>query len=444
MKQKKDIEYYITAAKQEPAGFTQEELRSLVLSKPTIGTATTTTSTIIKRIVTMTGIGITITGLFTAAWLWVAPQQAQTQSATQQGSTLNTTSSVVVVVPNSNAPQQSTTNKLLSVNTPSTNGTTSINTESKQQASVTGVKGLPASSSKSRSPYPKQYVPSVDNTSNTNPNFNVTEDQRNAVQLLSTYKIPAVLSFCDEQVPLEDIEVRERVDREFINNLQQSGKLLIYLKRAQRWFPVIEKILKEEKMHDDLKYLCVAESELAQVSSPLGALGFWQFMEETGNQYGLRINEYVDERMNVEKSTRAACKYFRNAKAKLNSWTLSAAGYNQGVTGTERAINFQGTDNFFDLYFNDETSRYVMRIVVIKYIMEHASQFGFTVNDDVMYQPYSTSSVAVTTAITNLNDWAKEHNTTYKYLKLLNPWLKKTELPEPPQNEPWYLLIPKQ
>jgi len=450
MNKNKPIEHYFNSAKQESVGFTQENLRGLVESAPTA--VHVPTSTLLQRIITMTAIGLTITGLCTAVWLWVSPQETQSQATlvhnqhtsaqTQKSESITPITTLVGTQKKINSNNSGSDN--FTINSSGTTNSKEISQKGEKSPNGSEVKGLPISTIKGKLPFAKPLTQRTDNSTNKKQNYNTISAQQNTAELLSTFTIPEELSFCDEKVPLDDIEVRERVDREFISTLQQSGKILMYLKRAQRWFPVIEKILKEENMHDDLKYLCVAESELTQARSPIGALGFWQFMEETALQYGMRVNEYVDERMNVEKSTRAACKYFRNAKVKLSSWTMCAAGYNQGITGTERAIDFQGTNNFFDLYLNEETSRYVLRIAVIKYIMSHSSQFGYLITDDVMYQPYNIESVAVTSAIPNLNNWANEHNTTYKYIKLLNPWLKKSELPAPPQGEQWNLSIPKQ
>ncbi len=187
---------------------------------------------------------------------------------------------------------------------------------------------------------------------------------------------PNQIDFAGEQAPLNVSDVRERLDRELLVNAYLDATTLLIIKRANRAFPVIEPILKQYGVPDDFKYLAVIESGLVNVVSPAGARGVWQFMPDTGKQYGLEINELVDERYHLVKSTEAACKYLLWAKSKLGSWTLAAASYNAGVAGVNKQMTFQGVDSYYDLLLNDETSRYVFRILALKEIMQHPAQYG--------------------------------------------------------------------
>lgn len=259
---------------------------------------------------------------------------------------------------------------------------------------------------------------------------------------ISSYKLPDKLDFCGEAVPLDIEEVKERAEREFYLLLQQPGQILLYLKRAGRYFPMYEKILKEQGVPDDLKYLSVAESALYMARSPKGAVGLWQFMSATARSLGLQVDDFVDERRHPEKSTVAAIKYLKGGYRKQKSWTSAAAGYNMGHGGFNENLNFQDGDSFYDLYLNDETSRYILRIVIIKEFMNNAEKYGFKLNDSDFYKPYEQKIVKVKSKISNLSDWAKKQGTTYKFVKLMNPWIKKRELPKP-KNGAYEIAVPK-
>lgn len=248
---------------------------------------------------------------------------------------------------------------------------------------------------------------------------------------VSSIELPKNMDFCGERVPLEVEEVRERVEREFYLLLQQQGQVILYLKRSGRYFPVFEKILKEQNMPDDLKYLSVAESALFMSRSGKGAMGLWQFMEGTARSHGMTVNEFVDERRNVIISTYAACKYLRTAHIKFNSWISAAASYNMGMGGLNENMTYQGQNNYFDLFLNEETSRYIFRIVVIKELMKNPEKYGFVLKKEQLYKPHRVKLVKEENAIPNLAQWAKAHGTTYKDVKLLNPWILKRELPAP-------------
>lgn len=259
---------------------------------------------------------------------------------------------------------------------------------------------------------------------------------------LSTLPMPSSLEFAGEEVPLDDPEIRKRFEREMLLNLQSDGQIMLYLKRSGEFFEMYDRILKEEDAPMDLKYLSVAESALFQSQSGKGAVGLWQFIPETGRRYDLRIDEFVDERRNPEKSTRAAARYLKDNYARYGSWYLAMAAYNMGEGATNDDLSFQGQRSFFDLYVNEETSRYPFRILAIKEIMEHPKKYGFYLDDGDYYRLPDYEKVEVTTAIPNLAEWAASKNSTYKDVKLANPWILKRSLPAP-NGSPWEILVPK-
>jgi len=266
----------------------------------------------------------------------------------------------------------------------------------------------------------------VDSTSKYFPFIRATAKEENiAMPLQNAYavKLPANVSFAGENVPLDDPEVRERLDRELTVNAYWQSSTILMLKRANRWLPTIEKILKEEGVPDDFKYLCMAESSLDNVSSPAGASGFWQFMKATGSQYGLVINGEIDERYHLEKATRAACRYLRSAKETTGSWTAAAAGYNMGNAGVNKQQNLQGETQYYKLLLNTETSRYVQRIVAIKIIHQNQKDYGFYLTKEDLYPELKFTTQQVATA-QNWVDFAKQNNTSYKMLRIYNPWIR--------------------
>jgi hypothetical protein len=240
--------------------------------------------------------------------------------------------------------------------------------------------------------------------------------------------IPEYVYFAGQKINLKDFDVRERFDRELLTNVYWQSQTILLLKRANRFFPTIERILKEEGLPDDLKYVALIESGLINVSSPVGASGFWQFMDKTGKQYGLTINNEVDERYHLEKATRAACKYFKESYVIFNDWGLVAASYNMGIEGLRRQLKNQTGNSYYDLYLNTETSRYVFRILAMKEIAEKPQQYGFYLAKNHLYEPISTMNLAVNYPITDLAAWAIQFKTNYKMVKLLNPWLRSNSL----------------
>lgn len=260
---------------------------------------------------------------------------------------------------------------------------------------------------------------------------------------ISSFELPKDLDFCGEEIPLDDPDVYKRMDREFLLNLQWDGQVMLYLKRSGEFFPLYEKLLKEADAPQDLKYLSVAESALYMAQSPKGAVGLWQFIETTAERYGLRVDAYVDERRHPEKSTRAAIRLLKDNYRRYGSWSLSATAYNMGEGATDDDLQFQRQKSYHDLYLNEETSRYIYRIVAVKEIMSHPEKYGFYLDDDDYYRMKPSREVTVTDAIPNLALWAEANGTSYHDVKLLNPWIRKRELPSPPAGDPWVIKVPK-
>lgn len=241
--------------------------------------------------------------------------------------------------------------------------------------------------------------------------------------------LPEDLAFCGESVPVMDQDVRERLDRELLVNTYWQSNSLLYHKRASKWFPIIEPILKENGVPDDFKYLALVESGLMNVVSPAGAVGFWQILKKTGQEYGLEVNDAIDERYNLEKATNAAAHYLKDAYDIYGSWTLAAASYNMGMSGVRRQLERQKVENYYDLLLNAETSRYVFRILAAKEIHEHPTKYGFHYRLKDLYLPQETYSIAVDTTVNDLVALANEHGVNYKILKIFNPWLRQAYLP---------------
>lgn len=274
-----------------------------------------------------------------------------------------------------------------------------------------------------------------------------TDDSEYLEQFWKNYQVYAVpfpedLYFAGEAVPMYDFEVRERVDREVVVNTYFQSASILHFKKAARWFPEIERILKAEGIPDDFKYLAVIESGLANAISGQGAVGYWQIMKNTGLELGLQIDEEVDERYDPIKSTYAACKYFKKAYKEFGSWTMVAASYNMGMAGLRRQVGQQGLDDYHGLYLNNETSRYIPRLLAVKLIMENPKKYGFHFRDSHLYKPLKTNTVEVDTAIADLVTFAKKQGITYKHLKVFNPWMRKTYLPAPKAGKRYAIQIP--
>lgn len=243
-----------------------------------------------------------------------------------------------------------------------------------------------------------------------------------------SWTLPDQLTFAGEEVPVKEIDVREKLDREMIVNTYWHSNAMLNMKRAHRWFPVIEPILEEEGVPADFKYLPIIESGLTNAVSPAGARGFWQFMKATGKKYDMEITEEVDERYNVEKSTRAACAFLKNMHKKYGSWALAAAAYNMGPGNLNKRLAQQKVERYWDLLLNSETSRYVYRIIAVRELLENPESYGFALGEEDLYAPYETVDIQVDSSISNLADFAIEQGINYKILKTLNPWLREPRL----------------
>ncbi|GAA4291528.1 lytic transglycosylase domain-containing protein [Aestuariibaculum suncheonense] len=241
-------------------------------------------------------------------------------------------------------------------------------------------------------------------------------------------QVPDDLEFSGEAVPIKNPDILERMDRELLVNTYWQSNGLLMFKRANKYFPVIEPILKKNGVPDDFKYLAVIESGLSNVVSPAGARGVWQIMPATAKENGLEVNDNVDERYNLEKSTEVACKYLLEAKEKLGSWTLAAAAYNAGNTGVARRLEEQNVNDYYDLLLGEETGRYLFRIVALKEILSHPAKYGFNFREKDLYQEVPTYKVKVDTAVTDFTKFAESFGINYKILKLHNPWLREPHL----------------
>jgi len=241
-------------------------------------------------------------------------------------------------------------------------------------------------------------------------------------------EIPDKMYFAGEKVPLDQFYVRESLDREIIANTFMHSSTILMFKRASRWFPVIEPILKKNNIPDDFKFLSLAESNFANVVSPSGAEGFWQFLKVTGQKYGLEITEEVDERYNVEKSTEAACQYFREAFQEYKNWTLVAASFNRGIDGVGKAVEKQHIMDYYNLFLIDETARYVYRILAMKQVYNNPVRYGFYLRQSDFYPPLSTYTVTVDSSISDLPAYARKIKINYRILKEFNPWLRRYTL----------------
>lgn len=259
------------------------------------------------------------------------------------------------------------------------------------------------------------------------------EDDAYRAHIAEKYRIyslplPAQATFAGELVPMDQWDVKEKLDRELLVNTYWHSNTLLAIKRAQRWFPVIEPILNEQGIPDDFKYLALIESGFTQVVSPAGATGFWQFLEATGKEYGLEINDEIDERYHVEKSTYAACHYLKDAYDQFGSWAMAAASYNMGTGGLWRQKDRQNAADYWNLLLNDETARYVFRILAVKEILNNADTYGFVIRPADLYQPIPYTEVMLDSAVTDFAQFAAKYNISYKDLKLANPWLRQNYL----------------
>jgi len=237
-------------------------------------------------------------------------------------------------------------------------------------------------------------------------------------------ELPKNMNFAGEPVPLDQPDIYERMDRELLVNTYWQSNGILMIKRSKKYFPIIEPILKANGIPDDFKYLAVAESGLTPIVSPAGATGFWQIMSYTGKEYGMEINSNVDERYNIEKSTQVACEYIKKAKEKFGTWTMAAASYNVGMAGIQNQMERQEQSGYYNLLLNDETERYVFRILAIKQVLSNPEKYSFNIDEDHLYKQIKTKTIQVDTAITDIPKFAKSFGLNYKQFKIHNPWMR--------------------
>jgi len=243
--------------------------------------------------------------------------------------------------------------------------------------------------------------------------------------------VPNNLTFAGEKVPVSMFDVRESLDRELHVNTYWHSQTVLLIKRANRFFPIIEPILEEKGLPNDFKYLAVAESALTHAVSPAGAVGFWQILEGTGKELGLEINDEVDERYHIEKSTYAACDFLIRSYNLYGNWTMAAASYNFGRNGINRQMVRQNNINYYDMVLGEEAERYLFRIIAFKVIFENQDRYGFFLREQDLYPPLDFFEVPVDSSVTSFAQFAEHFNTNYKMLKLLNPWLRESYLSNP-------------
>jgi membrane-bound lytic murein transglycosylase D len=254
-----------------------------------------------------------------------------------------------------------------------------------------------------------------------------TDELEQSIAAVS-YDLPRKVSFAGDSVPLNLPDVRERLDKELQINVYLHSSTLFLLKRANRWLPKMEAILLANDIPPDFKYLPLIESALLNATSPKNAVGYWQILESSGKELGLEITKEVDERYDPLKATEAACKYLKKAYAKFGNWTLVAASYNRGMGGVARDLEDQHVTNYYDLHMNEETSRYVFRLLAIKEIFEQPEKYGFKLKPEHLYQPESLKQVEVTESIKDLVTFSQAQGANYKLLKRHNPWLRQNRL----------------
>lgn len=273
-----------------------------------------------------------------------------------------------------------------------------------------------------------QAIQSPEVASQTTQTATSAEQQSSQTLRVEALDIPNVMTFAGERVPLQDTDVRERLDREIHVNTYWHSNMLLMIKKANRFFSEIEPLLKKYNLPDDFKYLAVAESGLDNVTSHAGASGFWQFMKATGKEYGLEINNYVDERYNLELATKVAAQYLINSKELFGSWTNAAAAYNAGNAGITKQMKRQDATDYYSLLLNSETGRYVFRILAFKEILSNPEKYGFYVDQQDLYQVIPTKTIIIDTPVEDFAKFAKQQGINYKILKIHNPWLRDTYL----------------
>jgi len=245
---------------------------------------------------------------------------------------------------------------------------------------------------------------------------------------IKAIKLPSDLNLAGERVPIEKKDIRERMDRELLVNTYWQSNGLLLIKRANKYFPILEPLLKKHGLPDDFKFLALAESAFTDETSSAGAAGIWHFMKRTGKEYGLEINKNVDERYHIEKSTKVAAAYLKKSKERFNSWTLAAAAYNAGNYGIHKQLEKQQVTNYYDALLANETERYIFRIIALKEVITNPKKYGFIFDNEDLYTHTKTRVIKVDTVISNITLFAKKFGITYKELKIHNPWLRENKL----------------
>jgi hypothetical protein len=257
----------------------------------------------------------------------------------------------------------------------------------------------------------------------------VTKMDNAIPQVIEPVDLDKPFDFAGERLPMDLPDVRERLDQELILNTYRHGNTLLNIKKSYRYFPVIERILAEYGLPEDLKYIAVAESDLSNATSPAGAKGFWQFMSATGRYYGLEISNEVDQRYDLEMATHAACKYLKDYYKRFGSWGLAAAAYNMGGTRLAKDLQEQKAETYFDLNLNQETMRYLFRLVAIKELLKDPRRFGFYLEENEGYTYLDDyTEVEVKTSINSIADFAADQGVSYRDIKYYNPWLISSRL----------------
>ena len=261
-------------------------------------------------------------------------------------------------------------------------------------------------------------------------NKNETDPQTSthATYKIKALKLPNNLNLAGERVPLEIPDVKERMERELLVNTYWQSNGLLLIKRANKYFPILEPLLKKYGLPDDFKFLALAESGFIDETSNVGAAGMWHFMQATGKEYGLEINSNVDERYDIEKSTKVAAEYLKKSQKRFNSWTLAAAAYNAGNYGVSKRLDEQEVTNYYDAKLPDETERYVLRIIALKEVISNPKKYGFVFENEDLYTLPKTRTIKVDTAISNITHFAKKFGMNYKEFKIHNPWLRENKL----------------
>jgi len=251
--------------------------------------------------------------------------------------------------------------------------------------------------------------------------------------------VPKAISFADEQVPLHYFDIRESLSREITSLSYFHGTMIYIMQLDNRYSRTIKEILKQEEVPEDFYYLCIAESMLQPLVSPANAAGYWQFLAGTAREYGLVVDNEVDERYHIEKSTRAAAAYFKKAYAEFGTWTMAAASYNTGFTNVRYRISKQSNNSYFDTQFVEETGR---RVLAFKIILNDRARYGFNLNKEDLYPPLEYYEVEVKGAVENWSDFAAKHDTNFKLLKMYNQWIRANNLTNK-QNRVYIVKLPK-